>query len=41
MRLAGVIYNSGLSTLHQCEGDVRLFSFNSGAHLSPELPTFR
>lgn len=41
MRLAGVIYNSGLSTLHQREGDMRLFSFNSAAHLPGELRTFR
>jgi len=40
MRLAGVIYNSGLSTLHQREGDVRLFSFNSGAHMPAAMRTF-
>ncbi len=41
MRLAGVIYNAGLSTLHQREGDVRLFSFNNSAHLPAPMRTFR
>jgi len=32
-RLAGVAYNSGVSTLRASKGDRRLFSFNSVAHL--------
>ena len=32
-RLAGVAYNSGVSTLRSSKGDRRLFSFNSVAHL--------
>ena len=41
MRLAGVIYNSGLSTLNRRDREMRLFSFNSAAHLPPDLRTFR
>ena len=32
-RLAGVAYNSGVSTLRASKGDRRLFAFNSVAHL--------
>jgi broad specificity phosphatase PhoE len=41
MRLAGVMYNSAVSTLRLRERDLTLFSFNSVAHLVPELRTFR
>lgn len=41
MRLAGVTYNSALSTLRLKNRDLTLFSFNSVAHLAPELRTFR
>jgi broad specificity phosphatase PhoE len=41
MRLAGVMYNSAVSTLRLRERDLTLFSFNSVAHLAPGLRTFR
>jgi len=42
MRLAGVTYNSALTTLHVRNGDLALYSFNGTPHLSqPDLRTFR
>jgi broad specificity phosphatase PhoE len=41
MRLAGVIYNSAVSTVRLRERDLTLFSFNNVGHLGPELRTFR
>ena len=42
MWMAAVLFNASLSTLRIHEGDVRLFTFNSAAHLdSAELRTFR
>lgn len=42
MRLAGVIYNSALTTLRLREDDLMLFSFNGVPHLDePHLRTFR
>jgi broad specificity phosphatase PhoE len=41
LRLAGVMYNSAVSSLRLRDGDMTLFSFNSAAHLPPELRTFR
>ena len=41
MRLAGVMYNSAVSTLRLRNGDLTLFGFNQVAHLPPELRTFR
>jgi broad specificity phosphatase PhoE len=42
MRLAGVMYNSAVTTMRLRDGDLRLFSFNGAPHLSePHLRTFR
>ena len=41
MRLAGVMYNSALSTMRLRNGDLTLFAFNHVAHLPPDLRTFR
>lgn len=42
MRLAGVMYNTAVSTLRLRDGDVTLFSFNGVPHLdAPHLRTFR
>jgi broad specificity phosphatase PhoE len=41
MRLAGVMYNSAVSTVRLKEGDLTLYTFNSTAHLPPDLRTFR
>jgi broad specificity phosphatase PhoE len=42
MRLAGVMYNSAVSTLRLRDDDPMLFTFNGVAHLSePHLRTFR
>lgn len=42
MRLAGVLYNSAVSTLRLRGDDLTLFSFNGVPHLSdPQLRTFR
>ena len=41
MRLAGVMYNSALTTMRLRNGDLTLFAFNHTAHLPPELRTFR
>jgi broad specificity phosphatase PhoE len=42
MRLAGVTYNSALTTMRAREGDLALFSFNGTPHLhEPHLRTFR
>lgn len=42
MRLAGVTYNSALTTLRVREGDLALYSFNATPHLTePHLRTFR
>jgi broad specificity phosphatase PhoE len=41
MRLAGVMYNSAVSTLRLKDRDLTLYTFNSTAHLPPDLRTFR
>lgn len=41
MRLAGVMYNSAVSTVRLKDGDLTLFTFNSTAHLPPDLRTNR
>jgi broad specificity phosphatase PhoE len=42
MRLAGVTYNSALTTMRVRDGDLALFSFNGTPHLlEPHLRTFR
>jgi len=42
MRLAGVIYNSAVTTMRVRGDDLMLFSFNGAAHLNePALRTFR
>lgn len=42
MRLAGVLYNSSLTTIRLQESEPGLFSFNNVPHLpAPELRTFR
>jgi broad specificity phosphatase PhoE len=41
MRLAGVMYNSAVSTVRLKESDLTLYTFNSSAHLPPDLRTFR
>ncbi len=42
MRLAGVIYNSAVTTLRVRDGDTMLFSYNGVAHLNDsQLRTFR
>ena len=41
VRLAGAMYNSAVSTLRLRGRDLALFSFNSAAHLPPDLRTFR
>ena len=41
MRLAGVMYNSAVSTMRLKGGDKALYTFNQTAHLSPDLRTFR
>ena len=41
MRLAGVMYNSAVSTLRLRGDELTLFTFNQVAHLPPELRTFR
>jgi len=41
MRLAGVMYNSAVSTVRLKNGDLTLYTFNSTAHLPPDLRTFR
>jgi len=42
MRLAGVMYNSAVTTMRLRGGDVTLFTFNGTPHLSePETRTFR
>ncbi len=40
-RLAGVVYNSGITTLRVSSDDCRLFTFNGVPHLRPEMRTFR
>jgi len=41
-RLAGVTFNSGITTLRVSQGDLRLFTFNGVPHLSDEsLQSFR
>lgn len=40
-RLAGVVYNTGITTFRLKDGDCRLFTFNGAPHLEPELRTFR
>lgn len=41
MRLAGVMYNSAVSTVRLKDGDLTLYTFNSTAHLAPDMRTFR
>jgi len=42
MRLAGVMYNSAVTTLRLRDDDLMLFSFNGVPHLNePHLRTFR
>ena len=42
LRLAGVTYNSALTTMRVRDGDLMLFSFNGTPHLpEPHLKTFR
>jgi broad specificity phosphatase PhoE len=42
MRLAGVMYNSAVTTMRLREDDLMLFSFNGVPHLNePPLRTFR
>lgn len=42
MRLAGVLYNSAITTMRLRDDDLMLFSFNGAAHLNePPLRTFR
>jgi broad specificity phosphatase PhoE len=41
MRLAGVMYNSAVSTVRLKDRDLTLYTFNQTAHLPPELRTFR
>jgi broad specificity phosphatase PhoE len=41
MRLAGVMYNSAVSTVRLRDRDLTLYTFNSTAHLSADLRTFR
>ena len=40
-RIAGVAYNTGITTLRVSSDDCRLFTFNSVPHLEPEMRTFR
>jgi broad specificity phosphatase PhoE len=40
-RIAGVAYNTGITTLRLSGEDSRLFTFNGVPHLSPEMRTFR
>jgi broad specificity phosphatase PhoE len=40
-RLAGVAYNTGITTLRLSGEDSRLFTFNGVPHLNPEMRTFR
>jgi broad specificity phosphatase PhoE len=40
-RLAGVAYNTGITTLRVSSDDCRLFTFNGVPHLEPEMRTFR
>jgi broad specificity phosphatase PhoE len=41
MKLAGVTYNTAVTTLRVQPDDLTLFLFNGVAHLTPELRTFR
>ena len=41
LNILGVIYNCSVSLLRLKNGESRLFTFNSTAHLSPTLRTFR
>jgi len=41
MKLAGVTYNAALTTVRMQPDDLTLFLFNSVAHLTPDLRTFR
>jgi len=41
MKLAGVTYNTAVTTLRLQPDDLTLFLFNGVAHLTPELRTFR
>jgi broad specificity phosphatase PhoE len=41
MRLAGVMYNSAVSTVRLKDQDLTLYTFNGTAHLPPDLRTFR
>ena len=41
MRLAGVMYNSAVSTVRLKHRDLTLYTFNRTAHLPPDLRTFR
>jgi broad specificity phosphatase PhoE len=41
LRVLGVLYNSGVTVMRPRGSDLRLFTFNSAAHLPGELQTFR
>lgn len=40
-RLAGVAYNTGITTMRVSGGECRLFTFNGVAHLDEKMRTFR
>lgn len=40
-RIAGVAYNTGITTVRLSGDDTRLFTFNGVPHLDPEMRTFR
>jgi broad specificity phosphatase PhoE len=40
-RIAGVAYNTGITTLRVGGDDCRLFTFNGVPHLNPDMRTFR
>lgn len=41
LRLAGVLYNSGITEMRKVRDQVRLVTFNGAPHLPEELKTFR
>jgi broad specificity phosphatase PhoE len=41
LRILGVLYNSGVTVIRSMGNDLRLFTFNSAAHLPADLHTFR
>lgn len=41
IRVAGVLYNSGITVMRTLRDDMRLFTFNAASHLPDEKRTFR